>query len=111
MLEKEKLWKKMADLTYIKCKDNCKQLGMCCSKEYCAYAYDEAKEHGIELNLDTSKDLPGIGDTGKCIIPPMFRPLCSLHICDRLLFSDVKFSEEYFELREILSGLEESQLS
>ena len=46
---------------------------------------------------------------GKCVIPPHFRPLCTLHQCKiaGLGFdpNDKKWTERYFELRKKLSEL------
>jgi len=37
-----------------------------------------------------------------CSVPPEFRPLCSLHTCERNLFQDNYFRREYFKLKEII---------
>lgn len=98
--------KKCMSYTYYGNRDN-----LCCSLMYCKMAEKIAKDHGVELKPVNQPDpddpcdrsLPYLTDEKKCIVPPHFRPLCTLHVCDRLLFEDSEFSEKYFELRERLA--------
>ena len=50
--------------------------------------------------------MPFVKD-GKCVIPPYFRPLCSLHQCKinglGLDPKDPKWTAKYFDLREELN--------
>jgi hypothetical protein len=98
------LYSKMAKLTLSKCSGGCLiRLGYCCSPEYCELAVEYAKEHGIELK--ETKNEKG------CLVEPWLRPLCTLHICERLLFQDEEFSKKYFDLREQIEVYEEELLS
>lgn len=96
-----KLWQQMADLTLEKCKKTCKVgVGSCCSGEYCDMAKELMEKAGEKL-----PEMPFVKD-GKCVIPPHFRPLCSLHQCkiNDLGFDpeDPKWTVKYFKLREKL---------
>lgn len=96
----------MQELTFAKCKVECRGLTFsCCSPEYCVMAIEIAKEKGVELVPTGHPKLPLMGESG-CIAEPYLRPLCSLHSCERLLWSDPKFSKEYFKLRDKLTTVE-----
>ena len=97
-MELKKLYQEMADLTKKKCVSKCLRMGSCCSPEYCEMAKEYAKEQGEELK--ETKNEKG------CLVPPHLRPLCTVHVCERLLFMDKDFSEKYFELREKLDVAE-----
>ncbi len=101
----KELFKQMADLTKKQCEKDCRSLtghiGSCCSWEYCESAINIAKrDYGVDLVPTNHPSLKLMGENG-CVAEPYFRPLCTLHICDRSLM-DLKFSEEYFDLREKL---------
>ena len=105
MTEKDiKLWQDMADLTMQKCKQHCHQLGSCCSAEYCEMAVQFAAEKGVTLKRTPGKLM--LNDQGVCIVPPHFRPLCTVHQCkiNSLGFDpqDPKWTKKYFTLREKL---------
>lgn len=95
------LWQQMADLTLDKCLQSCKNLGSCCSSEYCDMAADMMEKAGLSI-----PPRPFIVN-GKCVVPPHFRPLCALHQCKISSFGydlkDRKWTEKYFALREKLS--------
>ena len=96
----EKLWKEMAELTYSKCKETCHSLGSCCSSEYCEMAAENMKALGM-----TVPAMPFI-QGNSCVIPPQYRPLCTVHQCkiNGLGFDpkDPKWTKKYFDLREKL---------
>jgi hypothetical protein len=99
----KELFKQMSDLTKERCLKDCRKiggnLGSCCRWEYCDMAIKIAKEdYGVELIPTSHTSLKLMGENG-CIAEPHYRPLCTLHICDRSLF-DLKFSGEYFDLRD-----------
>jgi hypothetical protein len=88
------LYTKMAELTKTVCLSECLggRVGSCCSPEYCQMAIDFAKENDIELT--ETKNAKG------CLVEPWLRPLCTLHICERILMRDVDFASKYFDLRD-----------
>lgn len=108
------LLEKISKMTKRKCMENCrllKELGaddnLCCSLFYCRLAKKRMEEAAFELRpinpfpadiWDFTAPLPYLDKQKSCIVPPHFRPLCSLHICDSFLL-DEEFAEEYFRLR------------
>ena len=100
----KKLWQQMADMTLEQCRKKCHSLGSCCSPEYCEMAAEFMRKAGHKF-----PQMP-FGKTfvvdGKCIVPPHFRPLCSLQQCDigGLGFAkdDPAWTKQYFALREKL---------
>jgi hypothetical protein len=72
---------KMAELTYDYCKKHCKILGSCCSPEYCNFASAYARSKGIHLE-ETGNKIPFLDKNGKCVCPPEYRYLCTVHQCD-----------------------------
>jgi hypothetical protein len=102
--ETKALWREMADMTEAKCREHCSDMGCCCSPIYCEMAAKAMRKAGHEFPL-----MP-FGKTfvvdGKCIVPPHFRPLCSLHQCKisglGLDLKDPEWTKRYFELREKL---------
>ena len=105
--EQERLWQEMADLTREKCQATCHDMGSCCSTMYCEMAADLMRKAGHEFPL-----MP-FGKTfvvdGKCIVPPQFRPLCTLQQCKISGMGcdaqDLEWTNRYFELRERLSEM------
>lgn len=95
------LYQKMAELTKTVCLSECLggRVGSCCSPEYCQMAIDFAKEN--EMELTETKDDKG------CLVHPWLRPMCTLHICERLLMRDRDFSNKYYELRDEINTQEE----
>lgn len=99
------LYKQMADLTYSECKKKCNFDAVCCSRFYCDLVIREArKKYGIELR-EENKPVPLLDDNNQCIVEPYMRPLCTLHICEKLLWNG-EFSDKYFELRTRIEELE-----
>lgn len=102
-----KLWQEMAEMTMAKCKEHCHALGSCCSPEYCQMAAEEMTKAGHKFPL-----MP-FGKTfvvdGKCIVPPQFRPLCSLQQCKISGMGvdpkDPEWTLRYFQLREEIEEL------
>lgn len=98
------MWQQMADMTFAKCKAACKNIAQCCNTIYCEMAADAMTEAGHEF-----PKMP-FGKTfvvdGKCIVPPHFRPLCSLQQCKISSLGgdplDLEWTEKYFELRDKL---------
>ena len=103
MTDKDKaLWQEMADLTLNKCRETCYSLGSCCSVEYFDMAAELMEKAGVPI-----LPMPFFVD-GKCVVPPHFRPLCTLHQCkiNGLGFDpkDPVWTKKYFELREKLEA-------
>lgn len=71
----------MGELTYDYCKKHCRILGSCCSPEYCEMANAYAQSKGITLNK-TGNKIPFLTNGGKCVVPPEYRYLCTVHQCD-----------------------------
>jgi len=96
----EAMWAEMAELTMAKCRESCHNLGSCCDSMYCEMAAEMMEKAGV-----TVPPRPFIVD-GKCVVPPHFRPLCSLHQCKIASLGvdpkDPKWTKKYFELREKL---------
>jgi len=104
MTKKEKtLWAEMAAMTMAKCRDTCHSMGSCCEGMYCDMAAEIMEKSGEKV-----PERPFVKD-GMCVIPPHFRPLCSLHQCkiSGLGFDpkDPKWTKKYFELREKLEEI------
>ena len=100
------LWQEMADLTLAKCKESCRtNVGSCCSPEYCALAAEAMRKAGYAFHKFQEEGKTFVVD-GKCIVPPHFRPLCSLHQCkiSGLGFDpkDPEWTKKYFKLRKRL---------
>ena len=97
------LWQQMADLTKEKCQKSCRNMGACCSGEYCEFAAETMVKAGEKV-----PPMPFVVD-GKCSIPPHYRPLCLLHQCDiaSLGFAkgDPEWTNRYFKLREKLEDI------
>lgn len=116
--EQERLWQEMADMTLAKCRQHCRQLGCCCSSEYCEMAAENMEKAGVSV-ADTMRTWPDssqsfISPEGRCVVPPHFRPLCTLHQCkisglglDR---DDPEWTKKYFEIREKLEEFSEGTL-
>jgi hypothetical protein len=98
----ELMWQQMADLTMTKCRQHCHQLGSCCSGVYCEMAAEAMEKAGV-----TIPPMPFIVD-GKCVIPPHFRPLCTVHQCkiqsQGFDSDDPVWTDKYFMLREKLAS-------
>lgn len=98
--ETKELWQEMANHTLMKCKETCRHLGSCCSKEYCEIA--------IKNMMDAGESVPSpVVQNGRCVIPPHFRLICSLHQCKIAGLGcdpkDLPWTEKYFDLREKLT--------
>lgn len=99
-----KLYQEIADLTFEHCSRTCRNLGSCCSAEYCVMAMQTAEQSfGLTLTPGKHPTLPMIGEDGKCMAPPHTRQLCSLHSCDiagmGFFKGDRKLTNKYFALR------------
>ena len=98
------LFARMAKITKAKCAQ-CRIPFSCCSPEYCDMAIDYAKEiysEDISSMKTAHERLPFMSESG-CVLPPHFRPLCSLHVCSisaNGIDKDAAFTKEYFSLRE-----------
>ena len=101
-------YQKMADLTLPKCK-KCPCPLSCCSPEYCEITIKHAAETwGIQLERTKHPTLPLMGENG-CTAQPHLRPICTVHNCkiNALGFDpDMKWTEEYFDLRDKIETLE-----
>jgi len=69
---------------------------------YCEMAVEFMQKAGVPIS---TVPMPFIVD-GKCVIPPHFRPLCSLHQCKIASLGidpkDPEWTKNYFALREKL---------
>jgi len=61
----------------------------CCSNFFCGIAKLEAEALGY-TPVAVSDDIPYLGKDGACVIPPEFRPGCSMYVCPEHL-EDRKF--------------------
>jgi hypothetical protein len=99
-----KLWQDMADMTLERCRKKCHSLGSCCEDFYCEMAAGIMQKSGVSVPPRPFRD-----KDGRCIIPPHYRPLCSLHQCDinGLGFAkdDPEWTKRYFELREKIEAI------
>ena len=88
------LYAEMYNLTKNACTSGCLggRIGSCCSEEYCEIVKEYAQALGIELD--------SLRSSSGCQVEPWLRPMCTLHICERLLFNNRELSQKYFELRE-----------
>jgi hypothetical protein len=103
----EELYQRMADMTHERCDKGCRAEAKwsCCSREYCEEAIRWAwKRWGVFLPETGHERLPLLGPDG-CTAAPHFRPLCTLHICDRLVMVP-GFYEEYMDLRREINRAE-----
>lgn len=106
------LFGRIAKMTLSQCKKECKTfVGSCCSPEYCHITIEYAKDYwNQELKPTSHESLPLMGPKG-CIAPPHTRPLCSMHICEHLLWKDQKFANKYMKLREKCGALNPEKLN
>ena len=100
--ETKALWQQMADMTMERCVKKCKTtLGSCCNEHLCETALEDMK------NAGETPPVKARAEDGKCLIPPCYRPLCTLHQCDinniGFAMDDPEWTERYFELREKLN--------
>jgi len=66
---------------------------------------------GVAFEPTGHVSLPGMSATG-CVIPPHFRPLCTLHVCSINALGtsgDAKFDAEYFSLREEIEDVQSKE--
>lgn len=68
-------------------------------------AIELAQQYGVELKPVREDKCPLLGPEG-CIAEPYLRPLCSLHICDKLLFSSPYLMRDYYDLRDKINRIE-----
>ena len=102
----EILYEEMRKLTFSMCKEGClKHSYNCCNKDMCEIAMKNAASHGKYIEPTGHTTLPMMG-AGGCVVPAHLRPLCTVHICERLLYKDNEFMEKYFKLRDKLSEIE-----
>jgi hypothetical protein len=101
--EEKELWQKMADLTYEKCRKTCLSLGNCCHGLYCEMAAEAMDADGEKV-----PPMPFVVD-GKCIIPPHYRKICTIHQCkiNSMGFDkdDPEWTKRYFSLRDRLEDI------
>ena len=104
----KQIFDELAEITYGKCKATCKRLGSCCSNEYCDIAADYAAEKGATLE-PTGNQIKFLNSGGNCIVPPEFRPFCTLQQCEisslGFFKNDEKLTEKYFRLRNSIKEL------
>ena len=93
----------MYELTSAQCnQDECH--GICCSPEQCEIVKTDLDAQGVEYNQGTHPTMVFMAKGG-CVLEPWQRPLCTLHICDKLLMQDDMFYNRYFHLRSNLDLL------
>lgn len=100
------LYQRMADLTRAKCGD-CPTTGKvtCCSPEYGEMTIQIAERQGLTLARTGNPKCDLLGPNG-CTAEPWLRPLCALHICEKLLMTDPAFCDQYYPLRTQINVLE-----
>jgi hypothetical protein len=101
--QEKELWQEMYELTAERCRKTCKLgLGFCCkgNDALCEMAVASMIKHG-ETPPERIRD-----DDGRCLIPPHYRQICTLHQCaiSSLGFAadDQKWTDKYYDLRRIL---------
>lgn len=106
------LFQKMADHTKPECANTCRAPHSCCSPEYCGMAIEVARQDwGVDITpLKTEHSrLPFMGEHG-CVVPPHFRPLCTLHTCQVSGFGfkpgDPNWNQKYWKIRNEIDRLE-----
>lgn len=96
------LFREMSDLTAPECARLCRAPHSCCSPEYCDMAEAIASDAGENIVPTGHATLKFMGPTG-CVVPPHFRPLCTLHTCDvngvGYKPDDDEWNRKYFTLR------------
>jgi len=76
----------------------------CCQKQYCDLALKYTKDvYKIDLTDQIVNDkVPFLSPTG-CVLPPHYKPICSIHTCEISSFGqkrgDPEWTEKYYELR------------
>ena len=116
MSEKLKqLYQQMYELTEPLC-SKCTIPYSCCSPEYCGLAIEWARDkwgQDITPLIQKHPTLPFMGETG-CVLPPHFRPLCTLHVCSTNSIAIIKLNGKfdlaathaYFYIRSKIEELE-----
>jgi hypothetical protein len=101
-----RLFKEMSELTEPEC-GRCRAPYSCCSPEYCEMAEEYAAEDGATLVPTAHPTLKFMSPSG-CVVPPHYRPLCTLHTCDinsiGVKPGDDAWTSLYFALRERLEA-------
>lgn len=70
----------------------------CCSKFFCKVSELEMKALGHHVEKTDNKDIPYLGPNG-CVIPPEYRPGCSMYACP-IHLKDRKFRREWERSRQ-----------
>jgi hypothetical protein len=70
----------------------------CCSKFFCKVSELEMAALGYHVDKTDNVDIPYMGPDG-CVIPPEYRPGCSLYVCPVHL-KDRKFRREWDRHRQ-----------
>ena len=77
----------------------CKKDGFdCCSKFFCKVSELEMKALGFHVDKTDNKDIPYMGPKG-CVIPPEYRPGCTMYVCPNHL-KDRTFRREWDRHRQ-----------
>lgn len=110
------LFREMAGHTLPECTHTCRAPLSCCSPEYCGMAQEVAQEEwGVDItHLKTNHPtLPFMGEQG-CVVPPHFRPLCTLHTCQisgiGFKPGDEPWNKKYWKIRNEIDRLENQRL-
>jgi len=97
------LFQKMYEHTEPECRLNCRCPQSCCSPEYCDMADQYMRENKVLCEYTTHPRLKYMGPTG-CIVPPHFRPLCTLHVCSINAWGeklgDADWTNKYYTIRQ-----------
>lgn len=105
MADSIELFRQMAEHTLPRCGKSCGNGNpdRCCNDIYCEAAEKLALDHNIVLPKQPHPRLRFMGPVG-CVVPPHFRPLCTLHDCKISSIGedpeDAVWTDRYFELRE-----------
>jgi len=104
-----KLYKDMSELTAPECANTCRVPHSCCDSMYCDMAEDWIREHGWVHPTTDHPTLKFMSPLG-CVLPPHFRPICTLHTCAVNSVGgkvgDPAWTAKYFQIRQEIEELE-----
>lgn len=70
----------------------------CCSKFFCKVSEIEMKALGYHIDKTDNPEIPYMGPNG-CVIPPEYRPGCTMYVCPKHL-DDRTFRREWESRRK-----------
>lgn len=140
MSEFETKAKELAEFTFVRCKDSCLRLGMCCDDTQCEMALAVLERYSSTLStvdrsiyleaLEISRNVDMVGGSRTarflsadktCKLPPHMRLFCTFHQCDIYGVAQFKAgfngmtaeeaTDHYYELREKVDNLFANQVN